>query len=232
MKKCSKCKIEKELSFFTPNKKNKDGFLYTCKECTLNREREYRKNNKLKIDNNLKIYRDKNKNKISETKRLYRENNKVKISNYNKEYAQKNKIRIAEGKKRNAIINKVKINKRNNNWAKNRRANDSLFKLSGTLRGRLVRAFESKFWKKNGSTEKLLGESFEFVHKYIEIQFTKGMSWSNHGEWHIDHKIPLAYAKTEKELVALCHYTNLQPLWAIDNLTKNDKIIPHQIKLI
>ena len=51
------------------------------------------------------------------------------------------------------------------------------------------------------------------------------MNWDNHGEWHIDHKIPLSSAKTEKELIGLCHYTNLQPLWALDNLKKGNKIL-------
>lgn len=52
------------------------------------------------------------------------------------------------------------------------------------------------------------------------------MSWENHGlfGWHIDHKIPLSSAKDEEELKKLCHYTNLQPLWAIDNIKKRDKI--------
>ena len=49
------------------------------------------------------------------------------------------------------------------------------------------------------------------------------MSWENHGEWHIDHKKPLASAKTEEELKKLCHYTNLQPLWALDNIRKGAK---------
>jgi hypothetical protein len=50
------------------------------------------------------------------------------------------------------------------------------------------------------------------------------MSWSNHGKWHIDHIIPLSSAKSKEELVKLCHYTNLQPLWALDNLGKANKI--------
>jgi len=61
--------------------------------------------------------------------------------------------------------------------------------------------------------------------KHIEKQFTKGMSWKNQGDWHIDHIMPLASANTIEETIRLCHYTNLQPLWALDNLEKGAKII-------
>ena len=47
------------------------------------------------------------------------------------------------------------------------------------------------------------------------------MNWSNYGEWHIDHIIPLSSANTKEELSLLCHHKNLQPLWAYDNLSKN-----------
>ena len=56
--------------------------------------------------------------------------------------------------------------------------------------------------------------------------FDERMSWENHGAktWHIDHIIPLASAKTEEEVFLLCHYTNLQPLWWSDNLSKGSKL--------
>ena len=51
------------------------------------------------------------------------------------------------------------------------------------------------------------------------------MTLENHGEWHIDHIIPLATANTYEEVIKLNHYTNLQPLWAKDNLSKGSKIL-------
>lgn len=53
------------------------------------------------------------------------------------------------------------------------------------------------------------------------------MSWDNHSVfgWHVDHIVPLNSANTEDELYKLCHYTNLQPLWASENISKGDKIL-------
>ena len=51
------------------------------------------------------------------------------------------------------------------------------------------------------------------------------MCWLNHGDWHIDHKIPLAAAKTKEDVIRLNHYTNLQPLWAAENLAKGAMIM-------
>jgi hypothetical protein len=59
------------------------------------------------------------------------------------------------------------------------------------------------------------------------------MTWENQGQWHLDHIYPISLAKNEQEVIKLNHYTNFQPLWAKDNLTKHNKIIPNtQIKLI
>lgn len=73
-------------------------------------------------------------------------------------------------------------------------------------------------------TDEYLGCTYEEGRNYLASLFTEGMTWDNHGEWHIDHIIPLASAKTREELEPLFHYTNLQPLWAEDNLKKGAKI--------
>ena len=73
---------------------------------------------------------------------------------------------------------------------------------------------------------KLLGCSLDFLKQYLEFQFKKGMSWSNYGKWHIDHIKPCASFDLSKpnEQHKCFNYINLQPLWAIDNLRKKDKI--------
>jgi len=79
--------------------------------------------------------------------------------------------------------------------------------------------------RKTNKTFNIIGCTPEFLKEYIENQFTEGMTWENHGQfgWHIDHIIPLSSVKTEEELYPLFHYTNLQPLWWLDNIKKGTK---------
>ena len=64
---------------------------------------------------------------------------------------------------------------------------------------------------------------------YLEGKFQDGMSWSNwtYNGWHLDHIIPLSFFNLSKEdeFKKACHYTNLQPLWAKDNIRKSDKLV-------
>ena len=76
--------------------------------------------------------------------------------------------------------------------------------------------------EKSKRTQEIVGCTFEELKIYIENQFTEGMSWDNYGidGWHVDHIKPLAVANSQEEIISLNHYTNLQPLWALDNLKK------------
>ena len=93
------------------------------------------------------------------------------------------------------------------------------------MRSRINQLLNKKY--KNPRTLELVGCDYEFLIKYIENKFTEGMSWDNYGYygWHIDHIIPVSSVKTEEDIYKLYHYTNLQPLWAKDNLIKSDKIL-------
>lgn len=103
--------------------------------------------------------------------------------------------------------------------------------LRGTLRNALARHIRGNYSRgksKEGSAIKLLGCSVIEFCAYIEGKFLSGMSWDNYGYrgWHIDHIRPLAsFDLSVKEQIAeAVHYSNLQPLWAVDNLRKGDRI--------
>jgi hypothetical protein len=104
--------------------------------------------------------------------------------------------------------------------------NDEIFKLKTIMRNRIRNFLLLKGITKKNKTFNIVGCSPSYLKEYIEKKFTEGMCWEKMGQYiHIDHIIPLSSAKTEEEIYELCHYTNLQPLWAADNLTKYNKII-------
>lgn len=100
---------------------------------------------------------------------------------------------------------------------------DPFFKMKKNIRRRISLALQRKSWRKHGNFNKYIGCTREELISHFEFKFTEGMTWENQGKWHIDHIIPLSSAKTEEEMYKLCHYTNLQPLWAIDNIKKSNK---------
>lgn len=108
--------------------------------------------------------------------------------------------------------------------AKERYKKDPIFKLSLNLRNRLNRAVERG--TKTGSAVQDLGCSISDFKIYLESKFQPGMTWENHGEWHIDHIIPLSKVdlKNVDEFKKAVHFTNLQPLWAKENIKKSNKV--------
>jgi hypothetical protein len=122
--------------------------------------------------------------------------------------------------------NRRKIQDNMNKYEKKRKLTDPEFKLVKTLRSRLGSALKAKRACKNNNTMELTGCDIKFLKGYIAAKFTDGMTWENHGEWHIDHIKPCcSFNLLDGEEQKKCfHYTNLQPLWAIDNLSKGGKI--------
>lgn len=111
-----------------------------------------------------------------------------------------------------------------------RRKNDARYKLPRMLRNRLHNALKYSYTKKKEyKTLSLLGCSIEELKQHIEAQFQPGMTWDNwsYKGWHLDHIRPLCtFDLTDPEqLKQACHYTNLQPLWGIDNMQKPNKIV-------
>lgn len=112
-----------------------------------------------------------------------------------------------------------------NAYYKNKRDTNPLYKLSRIIRNGMRKTLKAKSWHKDSHLKEYIGCSLEFLKEYIEKQFQPGMTWANHTTygWHLDHIKPLSKAKTSEELYKLCHYTNLQPLWWRDNISKGNR---------
>ena len=108
---------------------------------------------------------------------------------------------------------------------KNRKKIDIGFKILENARTRLYTSFKRAIVKKDIKTMDLIGTSMFNLIRHLEKKFKPGMTLENYGEWHIDHIKPIAKfdLKNENELKKCFHYTNLQPLWAKENLVKSDK---------
>ena len=188
------------------------------KECTKCGEvkpfSEYHKNKVLKsgLRSECKacknIYYKANKEIFTENNKRHRENN----PEYREQYYQENK----------KVRNDYMIQ-----YSKKRSAVDPCFRMLQALRSRQRAALNGGL--KAAPTMELLGCTAEQARQHLENQFTDGMSWDNYGlyGWHIDHIIPCAsFDLSDPEQQKECfHYTNLQPLWAEDNLKKSDKIL-------
>lgn len=109
-------------------------------------------------------------------------------------------------------------------YENSQRKENIYFKLRSYLRIRLCSAIRNN--AKSGSAVRDLGCSIASFKQWIEQQFKPGMSWSNWGSWHLDHKRPLkSFDLTDREQFLLAaHYTNYQPLWAEENLRKSSRI--------
>jgi len=100
-------------------------------------------------------------------------------------------------------------------------SSDPEYRLVCLLRARIRLALKGR--TRRGSAIDLLGCTIEEAKRHIENQFAPGMSWENHGDWHIDHKRPISSfdLTVADQMAEACHYTNLQPLWALDNQRKS-----------
>lgn len=236
-KQCICCEIYKPKCNFE-FRKDTGKYRNTCRDCgclkmrnrrnsnkelTNAKNREYRTKNPEKVRAYGKKSYNKNKAKYKQTRKRWRENNKNYLKKYSLEYRKKNADRISSYES----SDRRKASRRLNHYRyeKERLANDTHYKLQKNLRARLRSAIKNNY--KTGSAISDLGCSIEELRQHLEAQFKPGMAWENYGKWHIDHIKPLSqFDLTNPDQVKIaCHYTNLQPLWAKENLSKGNRKI-------
>jgi hypothetical protein len=98
-----------------------------------------------------------------------------------------------------------------------------------TVRSNNRSTFRRKGYKKNSKSYEIYGIDWNGLRLHIENQFIDGMSWDNRGKWEIDHIIPISLAVDINEIIELSHYTNLNPMWSLDNKLKGDKIYLNEL---
>jgi hypothetical protein len=231
-KKCTKCGRELCLERFYERKLkgNNIGYHSWCKDCSIAaaivRAVEWHKNNPEKARIAVNKWRNNNPEKAKAATAKWRRNNPDKIRAAVAKWQESNPRYKSEWKENNPGYQ--------NNYERNRMAIDHNFKLIKKTRTAMYMALIDN--AKSGHTTELLGCSIEELRNHLERLFLPGMSWDNYGMhgWHIDHIIPVSYfdfTDPEQQKRAW-HYTNLQPLWAEDNLKKSNKIQEVQLILL
>ena len=202
-KTCSKCKGVRKLEEYTKYSNSWDGLRTTCNTCL----HSYRMERKPQMTEYNKNYWKETKESQTIKHKEWRQNNLEHLRKYQREYVKK--------------------------WGKNQRDTNPQHKLSRNLRCRLWCALRDQNVEKKFHTFDLIGCSPAFLRGYIEAKFQPGMNWDNYGPdgWHIDHIRPCAsFDLTDPEQQKECfHYTNLQPLWASENISKGYKWTPEVV---
>jgi hypothetical protein len=183
-----------------------------CSKCGLNKELCEFNKSKNRLDGHDVYCKECTRKKW----KIYQDNNVDKLKKKYVKDKEKNPDYIKNWHKKNPSYN--------SEYEKKRRSTDPKFYILKKCRNRIRDYFRLKKEPKKNKTFDIVGCTPEFLKEHLEKQFTKGMTWENRSKWHIDHIIPLSSAKTEEELYKLCHYSNLQPLWAGDNLSKGTKV--------
>lgn len=216
MKKCSKCHKSLSKENFYKNPNHSDGLFSCCKVCHNVCAKKYRdkNDNKERMKIWVKEFRKKDnwKEKNKEYLKKYRQTQKYK--DYTKQYTSM----------RNKSLKGKEYNKK---YIKNKIENNIQFKIEYEFRHKFREAFINNY--KKGYIVDNIGCTIPELKIYLENKFISGMTWKNYGltGWHVDHIIPMSSFNliNKKQLLKAIHYTNLQPLWALDNIKKSNKIL-------
>lgn len=210
MKKCGKCAELKAINRFSKDKSKHDGLCTVCKDCRVKYRKSYYEANKDKAIADSRSWYEENKDQAAEKKAIYYRKN-IDL------FRAKRKAKYWQDPQ--SAKDSVKA------YNRERARVDPVFRMAQRCRKRLWAALKEGGYTKRSRSFEIIGCSPEQLMSHLASMFSAGMTEENYGQWHIDHIIPLASAGSEDEVIRLCHYTNLQPLWAEDNIRKGAKIL-------
>lgn len=235
---CNKCKGEYGVESFYKDKSRLCGFSRWCKSCYKNYEvirteakrewsKNYYQNNKERFDVYRKYYTRLEVNierRKEHYSRRYKTDTEFRINRLEskKKYRSRPETKLKEIIYKKVYLSRPEVREKINNLKKKHWRENPQYKISNILRHRMKTAIKND--QKTGSAIRDLGCTVSFLKNYIQSKFQEGMTWENwsmHG-WHLDHIIPLCRfdLTKEDEFKKAAHYTNLQPLWARDNIRK------------
>ena len=243
---CKKCGIEKTIDEFrkTYNKKY-DKYYYRseCHDCELSYGRQYeltrddrteykkeynkkyRENNLDKLKEYNKKFREEHKEEISKQGKQHYEDNREEILSRQKDYYQNNKKQVLDYHHKYNKDNSEMLVKKAYEYQKYRKSTDNFYKFKLLIRDCVLKSFKRTNHRKNSYAKDIIGIDFDEAWEYLKNTWKKNYGTEYNGEaYHIDHIVPLSTAKTEEDVIKLCHYTNLQLLKPEDNLEKSDKL--------
>ena len=218
-KPCKACLQVKALTEFPPESRNKDGRSGRCRACRVPPDPEKRKAY-------LAVYKAKNAESIREKARAYYLSNRKAVIEKSSARQRTKKAERREWAARYRSENRESIRRYFREYVAKRAAEDEDFRQMRSVRLHMNNALKAiKDGLPGSGAPQTLGYSLETLKSAIEARFQPGMRWANHGEWHVDHKIPVLHFILKGEIRpsvvhAIC---NLQPLWAAENIAKGNK---------
>lgn len=204
LKKCNRCGEIKPVEKFNKNKTTRDGYQGCCRTCTAKYHQEYRQRHPDRVKAAQERW-----NKSDKARESYRK------------YDAAHREQRREYNRRRQIVNRKAISA----YRLNKLHTDPQYYFKQRVRQCVRDSVGRRGLKKSKKTEEIVGLPFDKFKEYLLKTWERnyGKAWA--GEpYHIDHIIPLVTAKTEEDILRLCHYSNLQMLTPHDNLTKSDSI--------
>lgn len=207
----------------------------TKREKLLARKAAYYAANRDKALARKAAHRAANRERINTRQAAYYSANREKFKAYYAACYAANPEKVKAQNAAYRAANREKVNASKAAYSTNRYRTDPNFRITLLIRSHLRRIVKSG-GVKDATSLSYVGCTVAQLRKHLERQFTPGMTWQNHGEWHIDHITPLAafdFAAFPAQIKQAEHYTNLRPMWARDNLSKSDALLhPVQLDLI
>ena len=145
-----------------------------------------------------------------------------------REYYSRPEVKEKQRQYQKEYLNKPEVRDRSNKWRREWRNKNPQIKLRNNISRAIHRSIKEGGNRKHW--EGLVGYTLQELMQHIEKNFTEGMTWGKftNGEIHIDHIIPVSrfnFSSYEDIDFKRCWaLSNLQPLWAVENMSKGNKI--------